>query len=222
MNVPRYTPSFDELPATLPLFPLPNAVVMPGCQLPLNIFEPRYLTMVLDALKGDRIIGMVQPEPTRESDGPVALYRTGTAGRITFFTETPEERLLIILTGVCRFDIIEELPAERGYRRALVDWSRFRCDYEETTGHPATEEREQLLHLLKSYFASKRLDTDWSVVDRMDTLMLINRLTCALPFDVVERQLLVESVSTENRIESLMALLRCEALPGTGASLIRH
>jgi Lon protease-like protein len=222
MTTSTFTPPFENLPTSLPLFPLANAVVMPGCQLPLNIFEPRYVNMVLDALSSGRMIGMVQPEPAPGGDRHTPLYRTGTAGRITFFTETPDGRLLIVLTGVCRFDIVEEIPTTRGYRRATVDWSRFRCDYEEASSDSTAVDRQQLLHLLKTYFANKRLDTDWSAMDRLDTIELVNRLTCALPFEVVERQFLVESVSTEHRISSLMALLRCETLEGQGASTHRH
>jgi uncharacterized protein len=111
---------FDKLPASIPIFPLPNAIVMPGCQLPLNIFEPRYLRMVLDAMAGERMIGMVQPDPA-SSKGKVSVYRTGTAGRITFFNEIDDGRLMIVLTGVCRFDIQEEVPTVRGYRRAAAD-----------------------------------------------------------------------------------------------------
>src|SRR5512137_1665098 len=95
---------FDKLPASLPIFPLPHAVVMPGCQLPLNIFEPRYLNMVFDALGEQRLIGMVQPELSAYDEKAVALYKTGTAGRITFFNETNDGKLMVVLTGVCRFD----------------------------------------------------------------------------------------------------------------------
>ncbi|CAG0947976.1 partial Lon protease 2, partial [Anaerolineae bacterium] len=133
MSAHPFSLPFDQLPASLPIFPLPHAVAMPGCQLPLNIFEPRYLKMVFDALGDQRLIGMVQPELSAADAKTLALYKTGTAGRITFFNETSDGRLLVVLTGVCRFDIVEEIPTTRGYRRALVDWSRFRCDHEAGT-----------------------------------------------------------------------------------------
>lgn len=222
MSTDPFTLRFENLPASLPLFPLPNAVVMPGCQLPLNIFEPRYLNMVQDALRADRLIGMVQPEPDTGNVEDEPLYRTGTAGRISFFNETGDGRLLIVLTGVCRFDIVDERPHAQGYRQATVDWSRFRHDSEETSGDPLPGNRQQLMDLLKTYFAHKQMETDWSAVDRMDTLALVNRLTCALPFESVERQLLVESVSPETRMSSLLTLLRCETIQAPGASSQRH
>ncbi|QSA96995.1 LON peptidase substrate-binding domain-containing protein [Methylococcus sp. EFPC2] len=222
MTTENFATRYENLPNTLPLFPLPNAVVMPGCQLPLNIFEPRYLNMVQDALRADRLIGMVQPEPDPTDGDDVVIYRTGTAGRITFFNETDDGRLLIVLTGVCRFDIVEELPALRGYREAQVDWNRFRLDYDETAGDPMPGNRQQLMNLLKTYFAHKHMETDWSAVDKMDTLALVNRLTCALPIEPVERQLLIEAVSPETRMSSLLTLLRYETLQTPSVSTQRH
>jgi len=119
---------FNELPVSLPIFPLPNAIVMPGCYLPLNIFEQRYVEMLLDALKESRLIGMIQPEVADNTASP--LYRTGTAGRIVSFNELPDGRFLVVLQGICRFDIVSEISTECAYRRVTVDWSRFHEDYE--------------------------------------------------------------------------------------------
>jgi hypothetical protein len=114
MHANPFTLPFDRLPVSLPIFPLPGTIVMPGAPLPLNIFEPRYLNMIVDALAEDRMIGMVQPDPAAKDPRGEAIYRTGTAGRITAFNETRDGRFLIRLTGICRFDIQEEVPTVRG------------------------------------------------------------------------------------------------------------
>ncbi len=114
MSTHAFALPFDNLPASLPIFPLPHAVAMPGCQLPLNIFEPRYLNMVFDALGEQRLIGMIQPEFSASDEKKPSLYKTGTAGRITFFNETSDGRLMVVLTGVSRFDIREEIPSTAG------------------------------------------------------------------------------------------------------------
>lgn len=214
-----FTLPFERLPATLPIFPLPNAVVMPGCQLPLNIFEPRYLNLVFDALGAERLIGMVQPDPLGEGEAPV--YRTGTAGRIMSFNETPDGRLLIVLTGVCRFDIAGEIPTTRGYRRAMADWTRFRRDYE-SPGDGTGYDRERLMHLLKEYFHRKGFETNWTAVEQMPVPLLINVLAGQLPFDAPERQALVEAVTPEERAAKLINLLEFDVVGTTMADGRRH
>jgi Lon protease-like protein len=204
---------FERLPASLPVFPLANAIVMPGSQLPLNIFEPRYLNMVFDALGAERLIGMVQPDPSgRDGHG---LYRTGTAGRIQSFSETQDGRLLIVLTGVCRFDVGEEIPTTRSYRRVVADWSRYEDDYD-FSAEIAGEERTRLLALLRDYFQCKGIDTHWPAVEVMPVPLLVNVLAGQLPFDPPERQALVEAVSLEERLDKLTHLLEFDSA-GSGA-----
>ena len=111
----RFQPTFESLPAVLPVFPLDNVIIMPGAVLPLNIFEPRYLNMVADAMGSHRMFGMLQPDPSR-ADQPGAVFRTGCGGRITSYRETADGRIELVLTGLCRFSIREELPGIRGYR----------------------------------------------------------------------------------------------------------
>jgi Lon protease-like protein len=210
---------FDQLPATLPIFPLPNAIVMPGCQLPLNIFEPRYLNMVFDALGAERLIGMVQPDSS--ADGETPVYKTGTAGRIISFNETQDGRLLIVLTGVCRFDITEEIPTTRGYRRAIADWARFGQDYELLTDNTGYD-RIRLLVLLREYFQRKGIETNWAAVEQMPVPLLVNVLTGQLPFAPPERQALVEAVSVEDRTAKLIHLLEFDVMGATMADGTRH
>lgn len=214
-----FTLPYPRLPNTLPIFPLANSVVMPGCQLPLNIFEPRYLNMVFDALGAERLIGMVQPDPTGEGEAPV--YTTGTAGRIISFNETQDGRLLIVLTGVCRFDIREEIPTTRGYRRAVVDWGRFEGDYQ-LAGADKDYERPKLLALLREYFQRKGMETNWNMVEQMPIPLLTNVLTGQLPFDPPERQALVEEVGLRERVAKLINLLEFDVVGTQMADGTRH
>lgn len=200
-----FTPPFERLPSTLPIFPLPNAVVMPGAQLPLNIFEPRYLNMVFDSLGESRLIGMVQPRPDDDRTSEPSVYETGTAGLITSYSETSDGRLLIVLTGVCRFDIDAEMPTTRGYRRVVADWSRFALDYDVS---PETGvDRQRFMGLLKAYFNREQLEVDWSVLEGLAPPVLHNLLIGQLPFDVAERQTLVETVGADDRARLLIGLL---------------
>jgi Lon protease-like protein len=214
-----FTLPFDRLPATLPIFPLRNAVVMPGAQLPLNIFEQRYLNMVFDCLGTDRMIGMVQPNSAAKDENQPRVYQTGTAGRITSFSETPDGRMLIVLTGVCRFDIRDEIPTTRGYRRVVPDWDRFRVDY--ALSEPVPCDREKLLQLLKEYFQQRNLSADWTVMEQMPIAVLVNVLTGQLPFDVPERQALVEAVSVEERYAKLFGLMEFAVAAGRSGGDVR-
>jgi Lon protease-like protein len=141
---------YEQLPQTLPIFPLPGAIVMPGNELPLNIFEPRYLNMVSDALSTHRMIGMVQPDPDARSEHE--LCRTGCAGRITQYRETSDGRIEMVLSGVCRYDLGEELPTTRGYRLIVPDWSRFSDDYADQEGKLCAE-HDLLVQTLKRYLS---------------------------------------------------------------------
>ncbi len=201
------TVSFDELPASLPIFPLPNAIVMPGCHLPLNIFEPRYVEMLLDALKESRLIGMIQPEIADNSASP--LYRTGTAGRIVSFNELPDGRFLVVLQGICRFDILSEITTECAYRRVVVDWSRFREDYE-LPPRASGIDRNRLMDLLKCYFDRRGFKADWPAFDEIPDSLLVNMLAGQLPLAIPEKQALIEAVSPEERISRFIHLLEFE------------
>jgi Lon protease-like protein len=213
-----FTPKFDRLPLTLPIFPLANGVVMPGTQLPLNIFEPRYLNMTLDSLAAERMIGTIQPNPEERSSG--CVFRTGTAGRITQFMETNDGRLLIVLTGICRFDIQEELSTTRGYRRVVANWGRFQLDYQEQAG--SETEHRSVIALLKPYFARKALETDWAQLETLDLSILINVLTNQLPLNVAERQSLVEAVTLDDRVRMLTGLLQVGLVEDGATPETRH
>ncbi len=153
----------DELPTTIPVFPLTGVLLLPRGRLPLNIFEPRYLAMTEDALaQRHRLIGMIQPTEPEQDGKPPKLFPTGCAGRITSFSETEDGRFLITLTGLCRFTIVEEVETMRGYRRVVADFARWQNDLQSESS--AGIDRKHLLELLKAYFSSASISADWEAI----------------------------------------------------------
>lgn len=201
-----FFPNAENLPETLPIFPLENAVVMPQAELPLNIFEPRYLNIVIDVLASHHMFGMVQPDPDGQGE-PTPIYRTGCAGRITSYSETRDGRILLCLTGVCRFDIREELPCTRGYRLVVPDWNRFLPDLE-TPGSNNTAERDFLLRQLRSYFEARALQADWKLMEQLPTLQLVHSMTVLLPLEPEEKQTILESVEASDRTMAFQSALQ--------------
>lgn len=193
-----------DLPETIPVFPLPEALLLPRGRLPLNIFEPRYLAMFDDALKTPhRLIGMVQPADQAQ---PPALRRVGCAGRIVSFSETEDGRYLVVLGGVCRFAPAAELDGFTPYRRVQADWSRWARDL----GKAETDEafdRPAFLALLKRYFTAAGLSTDWDSLKDADEEMLVNSLAMLCPFSGEEKQALLEAERLSDRRASLCALM---------------
>jgi len=214
-----FFPDFDRLPPTLPIFPLEGAVVMPEAELPLNIFEPRYLHMVEDALGSHRMLGMVQPLPGPSLE-PLAVYRTGCAGRITAYRETDDGRILLTLTGLCRFDIAEELAGIRGYRLVVPRWTRFRGDYDEGADEQPLVDRPRFFRALGRYLKARDLDADVRALQQLPLRPLVNRLATVLPLEPVEKQALVEAVGAEARTQALLAALELSIEDVSGAG--RH
>lgn len=215
-----FDPSFEQLPETLPLFPLSGVLLLPGGKLPLNIFEPRYLAMIFDALAGHRMIGMVQPmqpggfagDGLPSDDGRPKVHQVGCAGRIVSFNETEDGRLLLALSGVSRFQIARELePAQGGYRRASVLFSPYRADLDYADEMVALD-RERLMAGLAAFFKGKNLSTDWDAVKKADDLNLVNSLSMVLPFGPVEKQALLEAADTSARARLLIGFLEMAAL----------
>jgi len=204
MSKGPFVASFEELPNSMPIFPLPGAVLMPHAELPLNIFEPRYLNMVDDVLGSHRMIGMIQPDADAGSDE--AICQVGCAGRITQFRETRDGRYEMVLSGVCRFEVNEELPTTRGYRLVAPDWSRFACDYD----HPETRlqaEQQRLMTTLEHYLNAREMEADLASFQQMPVINLVDALTMALPFTQQEKQMLLESVEPEQRLTNFLALI---------------
>jgi hypothetical protein len=205
-----FIPGYQQLPATLPVFPLSGAVVMPGAQLPLNIFEPRYLSMVQDALASHHLIGMIQPDASVQSKTP-RLHTTGCAARITFYNETADGRIEIILTGVCRFDILRELESDRGYRLVIPGWKRFRSDYEFNL--PAAEDkRSSMFATLDRFLHFNELQTDIDQLKKLTAPQLVNVLTTALPLSHVDKQSILNTVSFDDRFQLLIAKMEMAAI----------
>jgi Lon protease-like protein len=212
-----FIPKYDKLPDTLPILPLVGAVVMPGAQLPLNIFEPRYLNMVEDALARDHLIGMIQPVHQIDADHP-RLHPTGSAGRISAYQETYDGRIEIVLSGVCRYDIQQELSTTRGYRMVVPDWSRFISDYE----YPHFEKRQKQVSFfteLDHYLQSRQLEIDQSVIHKLPFSRLLNVLTTLLPLKPEDKQAIIESVSFDTRYQLLISQF---ALSGSEAPSHLH
>ncbi len=214
-----FDPTFEQLPETLPIFPLSGVLLLPGGKLPLNIFEPRYLAMIFDALAGHRMIGMVQPQqpggfagdglPT--GDGPPGINPIGCAGRVVSFSETEDGRLLLALNGVCRFRIIRELdPAQGGYRRASVLFSPYRADLDHAD-ELVELDRERLMAALAAYFRGRNLSTDWDAVKQAADRNLVTSLCMVLPFGPVEKQALLEAPDSSARAKLLLAFLEMTA-----------
>lgn len=207
-----FQPAPEQLPAEIAVFPLSGALLLPGGKLPLNIFEPRYLAMVLDSLAEGRMFGMVQGDPAATTGQGGALYHVGCLGRLTSFAETDDGRLLITLTGLLRFRIAEELAMRRGYRRVRADYAPYLGDLDPP--EPAELPREAILAALKPYFAAKGIDANWSAIEQMSCPALVTTLSMVCPFAVAEKQALLEAVTPMERANDLVALLRMSALGG--------
>ena len=198
-----------DLPQVIPVFPLDGALLLPGGDLPLQIFEPRYIAMVDDAMGGERIIGMVQ---TRGGDPerPV-LQPIGCAGKITTFSETADGRYLITLTGLSRFAIREELNAPTPYRQVRADFLCYEADLTPIADDEEGFDRLRLLGALRDYLQRRSLDVDWETAKAAPVEALINSLARALPFDTAEKQALLEAPGLGERRDTLVALMEIDA-----------
>ena len=199
-----FQPDFDDLPRVVPIFPLPGVLLLPGGRLPLNIFEPRYLAMVRDALSGERTIGMIQPCAEAPDVGAARVYETGCAGRITAFSETDDGRYLITLTGAIRFDVERELPPIEGYRRVVADYGRFRSDLEEEASEI---DRERFLETLGCYFEANGIEGDWKAIEEAGDAALVTSMAMICPFAAPEKQALLEAMSLPERARTMTAIM---------------
>ncbi len=200
-----------DLPETIPLFPLPGALLLPRGRLPLHIFEPRYLQMVEDCLKTPhRLIGMIQPCKSR--DGAPRMNSIGCAGRLTGFSETEDGRYMITLSGISRFRLLREIGGFTPYIRAQVSWADFARDLGRAEHDPGFE-RVPFMDLLCRYFEAQGLDTDWDTLKDAEDELLINSLAMLLPLDPEDKQALLEAPDLVSRRETLVTLmefaLRC-------------
>ncbi|HLI68022.1 MAG TPA: LON peptidase substrate-binding domain-containing protein [Caulobacteraceae bacterium] len=199
-----------DLPAVIPVFPLDQALLLPHGDLPLNIFEPRYLNMIDDALAGERLIGMVQTAAGSGARGP-NLARIGCLGRLTSFTETVDERYLISLRGLCRFVTGEEIDGQTPYRQVRADFTRFADDLKPMSDDDGFD-RLRFLAALKGYLDHRGLSMeDWEAPKTAPAETLVNGLAMMLPFDAAEKQALLEARTLRERREALIALMEIDA-----------
>lgn len=203
-----------DLPQVIPVFPLDGALLLPHGQLPLRIFEPRYLNMVDDAMAAERMIGMIQTRTGGDRTRP-ALVGVGCLGRITSFAETSDDQYLITLTGICRFNAGEELPAHAPYRRVRAKYAPFEIDLRP----PADDEgfdRVRLLRSLKAFLERRALGVDWDTAKNAPSEALINSLAMVLPFEPSEKQALLEAGTIADRREALITLLEIDSAGRSG------
>ncbi|MER8466229.1 LON peptidase substrate-binding domain-containing protein [Mesorhizobium sp. M1396] len=194
-----------HLPSTIPIFPLEGALLLPGGRMPLNIFEPRYLQMVDEAITGPRLIGVIQPslDGALRDDGEPELCNVGCAGRIIAFSETGDGRYLISLQGVCRFRIASELTVKTPFRQAKL--APFLADLDEDQA--ANEiDRPSLLKAFRAYLQANDLEADWESVSRAENAMLVNALSMMAPYGPAEKQALLEAADLKTRAETLIAI----------------
>ena len=194
----------SDLPDTLAVFPLSGALLFPRWSLPLNIFEPRYLNMIDDAMAGSRLIGMIQPVGGDKAEPQLA--KVGCCGRVTSYSETDDGRYLINLTGVCRFRVVEELSVQTPYRQVKADWTPFEEDLT-SPDLSCLPDREHLAGALRAYVASNEMEVDWDAVETAPIETLINALAAGCPFSAMEKQALLEAPDVCARCEALIALL---------------
>lgn len=208
-----------DLPDTLPVFPLPGALLLPRARLPLHIFEPRYLQMLEDCLKTpQRLIGMVQPMPT--SANPEGLHAIGCAGRVSQFSETEDGRYLITLTGISRFRIQNEISGFTPYRRCNVSWTGFDRDLGRTETDQGFD-RGRFLGLLERFFSARELSTDWDSLQDADDELLINSLSMLLDFEPEDKQALLEAPCLSTRRETLVTLIEFALRGGSSEEILQ-
>jgi Lon protease-like protein len=200
-----------DLPQVIPVFPLPGALLLPRGQMPLNIFEPRYLAMIDDALRdGHRLIGMIQPDTAHPAlpDKP-NLYRVGCVGRITQLAETGDGRYLIQLIGIARFRVQREREVPTLYRQCEVSYAPFADDFIARKGEEAVD-RERLLATLSEFLKKNRLQADWKGIESAPNEALVNALAMMSPYGVAEKQALLEAPDLKTRAEILIAATEIE------------
>jgi hypothetical protein len=210
-----------DLPGVIPVFPLPGALLLPRGQMPLNIFEPRYLAMIDDSLRdGHRLIGMIQPDAVQSSqalgsqalagsaDRPV-LFKIGCAGRITQLAESGDGRYLLELTGVARFRVEAELPVKTAYRQCRVTFAPFADDFVARKGEAAID-REALLGALRGFLKANDLKADWDGIEKAPNEALVNALSMMSPYGPAEKQALLEAPDLKTRAELLVAITEIE------------
>ena len=202
----KFENNIKDLPGIIPIFPLNNVLLLPRCKLPLNLFEDRYLHMFDHALSTQRIIGMIQPnEKDSVKNGP-NLYEIGCAGKIVAFSQTNDNRYEIVLNGLCRFKVIKETNLLLGFRQAKVSWKFYKHDLDSHSNSNISK-RAEFEDKLKHYLKKINIDADWQAIEASSDEDLVNSISMSCPFNKIEKQALLESISIQDRMNVLTSLL---------------
>ena len=212
--------NLKNLPRRLPVFPLSNFIIFPETTVPLNIFEPRYIQMIDDSMRSNRMIGMVQPKKSGVLKKP-DLYNVGCMGKITSFNETDDGRYLIVLNGISRFEILNEITTDKSYRTCEVDYKKFSLDSNNDKEKVNFSNLEVILQDLKSIFDKKGLAINWAELKKQDLHNTINTLSMASPISLEEKQTLLESINVNERILKLEKILKTYLLDNFGNSTLQ-
>ena len=195
----------ENLPKKISVFPLSNFIIFPNTSVPLNIFEPRYIEMVDDSLKTNRIIGMIQPK--KQKKNIPELYSVGCAGKITNFNEIDDGRYLIVINGICRFKILKEINNNKTYRECEISFDEYNEDTNEKNNEIKFTDLELIFKNLKSFFKKKRYIINWKELEKQSLDQTINTLAMASPFSLQEKQVLLETININNRKIELEKIL---------------
>lgn len=203
--------STAELPESVPVFPLTGALLLPFAQRPLNIFEPRCIEMVDYALRGNRLIGLIQPQDTSEESprGRAPLQRIGCLGRLTHFEENGDGRYFVILEGICRFELVSELTVMTPFRQCVISAQAFASDFEREFGQDSVD-RARFLKMMRDYAEFGDFELNWAEIEKTGTADLVNFCCMVSPYGAKEKQLLLEAASLEDRAETLIAMAEYE------------
>ena len=201
----------NKLPSIIPIFPLSNFIIFPNTTVPLNIFEPRYIQMINDSMKSHRMIGMIQPKKSGELKKP-DLYEVGCIGKITSFNETDDGRYLIIINGVSRFKIEEEIKSENLYRSCKVSYQNYIKDLEDKIEEYPIKDLDKIFKDLQNLFEKKGFMVDWSSLKKQNFSNTLNTLSMASPFSLEEKQALLETKDLSTRKLRLEQILKTYTL----------
>ena len=198
----------EELPKTIPVFPLSNFIIFPKTTVPLNIFEPRYIDMVNDSMKSNKLIGMIQPKTSYNNRNEPELHNVGCLGKITSFRETEDGRFLIELKGIVRFKKIQEVNKEKKYRSLEIDYENFYLDLENNKDELKFSDLELIFKDLKSLFEKKGFIINWKALEKQSLDETINALAMASPFSLEEKQMLLETKTLDIRKDKISEILK--------------
>ena len=197
-----------NFPKIIPVFPLSNFIIFPNTTVPLNIFEPRYLDMVNDSMKSDKLVGMIQPKYSKNLNNIPELYDVGCLGKITSFRETEDGRYLIELKGQIRFKNIKEINSDKKYRILEVDYNDYFYDLEDDKEKLNFSDLELIFKDLKSLFEKRGFVINWKALEKQSLSETINALSMASPFSLEEKQILLEAQNLDIRKDRIAEILK--------------